>query len=96
MIIPKYKSSPGAIKEFAQGNIWHDFLVELDGTIEQHRDALEVARDQVEVIAIQESIKAIRNFKEIPRVLYEKLEEAQELKDAEREGKKPNEYKPMI
>lgn len=76
-----YHSSPGAIKDFIQGTVWKDMLVELSGAVEQMRDGLEFAKDFEAVLRLQECLDTVRRVIEMPSVILEDMELQSERKN---------------
>jgi len=68
-----YHSSPGAVKDFMEGLVWKDMLIELNGSIEQIRDGLEMAKDFESVLRLQECLDTIRGVIEMPSVILEDM-----------------------
>ena len=83
-----YLSSPGNMRDFINGCVWHDMQTELNGAVEQLRDGLEQAKDFESVLRFQECLDTIRRVLEMPKVLLETLEELEKARINQREERK--------
>jgi hypothetical protein len=81
-----FKSTPAAFEDFEKSIIWSDFVTEIEGAIELHRNELERVDDYVSMIRLQETINAIRHLLEMPRVIREKISDGYE--ETQKEPKK--------
>ena len=71
----RFKSSPGAIKDFISGTVWADMKTELNGAIDQMHKGLEGAKDFESVLRLQECIETIKRILMMPEVILGDIEE---------------------
>jgi len=79
-------STAGQFRDFIEGVVWTDIQGELDSWISDLRGVLEDPDGNIDpkfIGSIRGSIQACKNFKEMPDVILEALED-----DTERDAKK--------
>jgi len=78
-----YRSSAGNLRDFIAGPVWHDMQTEINGSIEQMRNGLELAKDFESVIRLQECIETLRRILVMPEVILGDMAEDKTLTEEE-------------
>jgi len=73
-----YKSTPGQMDDFLQGNVWRDLKDEVEVWIKELQETLsdpDGPTDMDVISNMRGSIKACKNFLQMPVVLIENMED---------------------